>query len=120
MQSKPGIHSSGHSTGNGHIEAFHHTVEKLICSKYCFASINDAIQVFTRFFDTYNNKRIMKAILHLTPMEMLINYYSGKIGVKLNEKKKQAYYFKEEPKEKSNGPSLEVLFGFFNNKFMKS
>jgi transposase InsO family protein len=52
---------------NGHIELFHSTVQKLVCDKYEFQNLNDAINTFERFFDTYNNHRYLSCLLDLHP-----------------------------------------------------
>lgn len=54
---------------NGHIESFHNTVSRLVCNKYDFDDLKDANEIFTGFYKTYNEKRIMKAIDYNTPIE---------------------------------------------------
>ncbi len=81
---------------NGHIESFHSTVEKNICKKYEFNSLQEAKETLKRFYDYYNNERIMKSILYLSPKNFLKLWYEGKIGIK-REKNKQIYFFKEKP-----------------------
>lgn len=56
---------------NGHIEGFHSTVERLICQSYELKYLSDATEVFTRFYRTYNYKRIMAGIGYITPFEAI-------------------------------------------------
>ncbi len=67
---------------NGHIESLHHTIEKLICMQYTFEDLNQARNTFKRFYHTYNNKRIMKAILYHTPAEFLELWRQNKIIIR--------------------------------------
>ena len=80
---------------NGHIEAFHSTIQRLVCSKYVFETLTDARLVFDRFYHTYNNLRIMKSILNKCPVHFLQLWNQGYIGI---EKRmgKNSFYFKEE------------------------
>lgn len=59
---------------NGHIEGFHSTVERLVCRGYELRYINDATEVFERFYNTYNYKRIMASIGYKTPFEALYEW----------------------------------------------
>jgi transposase InsO family protein len=56
---------------NGHIEGFHSTVERIICQQYELRYLQDALQVFNRFYQTYNYHRIMAAVGYKTPYEAL-------------------------------------------------
>ena len=79
---------------NGHIEAFHNTINKLVCNKYELDSIDHARQILKRFYDAYNNKRIMKSILYKTPSEFYKLWKNGAIEIrKVNGKIK--YIFSE-------------------------
>ena len=80
---------------NGHIESFHATLTKLVCNKYCFDDLNSALIVFHKFFDVYNNVRIMEAILYKTPSVFLKLWKEGSIDAK-TENKKVSYFFREE------------------------
>lgn len=80
---------------NGHIEAFHSTVQRLVCSKYVFESLEQARQIFSSFFHTYNNLRIMKSILYKTPTQFFTLWKQGHIGIYKREGKNY-FYFKEE------------------------
>lgn len=67
---------------NGHIEGFHSTVERLVCQSYELRYLPDAIEVFSRFFHTYNYQRIMAGIGYKTPYEALYEW-AVKHGKKL-------------------------------------
>ena len=56
---------------NGHIEGFHSSVERIICQQYELRYLDDAVEVFTRFYQTYNYRRIMASIGYKTPYEAL-------------------------------------------------
>lgn len=56
---------------NGHIEGFHSYVERVVCQGYELRDYHHAYEVFTRFFNTYNYKRIMKGIDYQTPAKAL-------------------------------------------------
>ena len=96
---------------NGHIESFHSTVEKNICKRYEFDSLEHAKETFKRFFDYYNNDRIMKSILYLSPNNFLKLWYEKKIGIK-REKKKQKFFFKEKLCNNNIAPPFEEIFNF--------
>jgi len=81
---------------NGYIESFHSTVEKLVCSKFEFESLRHARDVFAKFYETYNSKRILKCLLNKTPKEFLIEWEKDKLLVVYNIKtKKQKFFFRE-------------------------
>lgn len=56
---------------NGHIEGFHSTVERIVCQQYDLRYLQDAVEVFDRFYQTYNYHRIMAGIGYKTPYEAL-------------------------------------------------
>ena len=101
---------------NGHIESFHATLTKLVCNKYCFDDLNHAINVFHKFFDVYNNIRIMESILYKTPSAFLNLWKEGRIDAKI-ENKKVIYFFREETtSHKPVASSSEYSWG--KNKIM--
>lgn len=59
---------------NGHIEGFHSSVERIICQQYELRYLEDAMEVFTRFYHTYNYERIMAGIGYKTPYEVLTEW----------------------------------------------
>lgn len=79
---------------NGHIEAFHKTLDVLVCKKYVSESLGHAREILTRFYHTYNNKRIMKSVLYKSPVEFLKLWTEGKIGSEVINRKTK-YFFKE-------------------------
>ncbi|MCK5840376.1 MAG: IS3 family transposase [Bacteroidales bacterium] len=93
---------------NGHIEAFHKTVSALVCRKFELDTLEQAVQILTRFYKAYNNKRIMKAILYKTPVEFFELWLKGQIGINIkNEKIK--YFFREKAIGNQLAPSSEFL-----------
>lgn len=103
---------------NGHIESFHATVTKLVCNKYYFDHLDQAREVFERFFHTYNNIRIMESIGYKTPMQFLRLWKDGHIDA-VKQNKKVIYFFREETTSlKPVASSSEYLWG--NDKFTLS
>jgi len=101
---------------NGHIESFHATLTKLICNKYCFDDLKHALNVFHKFFDVYNNIRIMESILYKTPYAFLMLWKEGRIDARI-ENKKVIYFFREETtRNKTVASSAEYSWG--KNKIM--
>lgn len=78
---------------NGHIESFHGTITKLVTDRYEFADIDDARRVLYDFYKTYNRVRIMKSILHCSPVEFLKNWEGGNVAV--GEKNHKQFFFRE-------------------------
>lgn len=103
---------------NAHIESFHSVVEQLVCSKYEFESIHHARNVFSRFFETYNNRRTISSLIYLPPAILLKEWYGRKIGLKMRKIKgrvKQTFFFRgQRPKWLSAPP--EDLFNLGNHK----
>ena len=79
---------------NGHIESFHNTVRKLVTDRYNFTDLMQAREIFKGFYQSYNHKRIMKAILHCSPSEFLQKWKEGQIGI-TTENRKQKFFFRE-------------------------
>jgi hypothetical protein len=86
---------------NGHIESFHSTVERLVCERYEFQNLKDAIEVFTRFYNTYNNERILECLLNKSPKAFLDEWEKGIIEQK-EKKNRLIFFFKEEDRKKKN------------------
>jgi putative transposase len=93
---------------NGHIESFHSTVQKLVCNKYDFKNLSDAIKVFERFFDTYNNHRFLTCLLDLSPTVFISKWHEGLIEQK-EIKNKFKFFFKEEGNENSIDSSNLII-----------
>lgn len=86
---------------NGHIESYHSTVQKLVCDKYSFNTIGDANEIFSRFFKTYNNVRILSCLLDYSPKQFITLWNKGKIGIE-KRNNNLIFFFKEEDKDKSS------------------
>ncbi len=81
---------------NGYIESFHSTVEKLVCNKFEFESLAHAKEIFHKFYETYNKKRILKCLLYKTPDDFLEEWDEDKLLVTYDIKtKKQKFFFRE-------------------------
>lgn len=93
---------------NGHIEAFHNTLSKLVCHKYELDSINQARDILVRFFEAYNHKRIMKAILYKSPADFFDLWKNGKVETKMVNGKMK-HFFKERLPANQATPSLEIV-----------
>jgi putative transposase len=78
---------------NGHIESFHNTLQKLVLDKYELADIEEAKEILTKFYHTYNHIRIMKSILHCSPVEFLKNWETGKVAI--GERDRKQFFFRE-------------------------
>ncbi len=82
---------------NAHIESFHSTVTRLVCSKNVFRDVAHARQVFNEFYFAYNNTRVMQALLYYPPKPFLELWKSGIIGIKKDKKNKEIFFFREKP-----------------------
>lgn len=98
---------------NGHIESFHSTVQRLVCDSYEFKNLEHAREIFTQFYDTYNNERYLSCLLDYPPTEF-IKYWRQSIIAQKEDKNKLIFFFKEEGKEARQDvldtlpPSFEV------------
>ena len=64
--------------------------------KYEFESLRHAREVFSKFYETYNAKRILKCLLNKTQKEFLKEWGNDKLMVVYNIKtKKQKFFFRE-------------------------
>lgn len=93
---------------NGHIESFYATVQKLVCNKYIFNSVQHAREIFGRFINTYNNTRIMESILGKSPVQFIELWNQGSIGVK-KEYGKNKFYFKGKDTSKNVSSPFEAF-----------
>ena len=82
---------------NAHIESFHSTVTRLVCSKNVFRDIAHARQIFNEFYFAYNNTRVMKALLYYPPRQFLMLWKSGIVGIKKDKRNKEIFFFREKP-----------------------
>lgn len=67
---------------NAHIESYHSILEKVICRRYCFESIESAREVFIRFEQFYNFHRIHSGVGYKSPYKYLLL-----LGIDLNKNK---------------------------------
>ncbi|NOY96838.1 MAG: IS3 family transposase [Chlorobi bacterium] len=94
---------------NGHIESFHNTINRLVTNHYYFDGLDEARAVFSRFYNTYNKKRIMKSILNKTPMDFIKAWANNGIEIKkINGKIK--YFFREKSPQFVEGPYSEICY----------
>jgi len=101
---------------NAHIESFHNTVTRLVTNKNVFHSLDHAKQVFTEFFNAYNNTRVMKSLLYYSPSQFLCLWDKGIVGIKRDHQRKEIFFFKEKPHPNpDDGSSPEEVF--VQNKF---
>ena len=77
---------------NAHIESFHSTVERLVCQKFEFESLKHAREIFEKFYQTYNDKRILKCLLYQTPSEFTDMWNDGKLAVVYDIKSKKQHF----------------------------
>lgn len=82
---------------NGHIESFHSTVTRLVCKRNIFKDLNHAISIFQEFFSAYNNTRVMKSLLHHSPIEIIKLWKIGVIGIKKDKYGKEIFFLNEKP-----------------------
>lgn len=100
---------------NAHIESFHSTLSRLVCEKYYFEDIQEAQDVLKRFFHTYNSKRIMKAILNMTPLEFLGAWSEGRIDCVIKGREVK-YFLREKPADKKSGSlPTDTFLSFYKN-----
>jgi len=95
---------------NGHIESFHNTINKLVINHYCFGDLEEAKAVFSRFYNTYNNKRIMKSILNKTPMDFIKLWAKNGIEVKKVENKIKYFFREKSPHNSVANSSAESYY----------
>lgn len=58
---------------NAHIESYHSIIERVICSRYEFEDLPEAIDTFERWLDFYNYERIHSGINYLSPYNYLLS-----------------------------------------------
>lgn len=58
---------------NAHIESYHSIIERVICSRYEFEDLTEAIDTFDRWLNFYNYKRIHSGINYLSPNNYLLS-----------------------------------------------
>lgn len=105
---------------NGHIESFHKTLTELVCNKYYFEDFDQADCVLEKFFDVYNNKRIMKSILYKPPLQFFKLWQENHVETKVVNKKIK-HFLRERKPENQDFPPSEQLYVHhkLNNKLDK-
>jgi len=58
---------------NAHIESYHSILERVICSRYEFEDLKEAIDTFERWLTFYNYERIHSGINYLSPLNYLLS-----------------------------------------------
>lgn len=82
---------------NAHIESFHNTLSRLVCNRNIFRNLDHAITVFSEFYETYNNTRVMESLLYHSPKDFLIHWENDQIAIIRDKNKKQIFIFREKP-----------------------
>lgn len=96
---------------NGHIESFHSTVTRLVCSRNIFQNLEQAKATFDQFYTAYNYTRVMKSLLYHAPIEFLELWNKGYIGIEKNKRKKETFFFRQKPPAEGLGGSRsEALY----------
>lgn len=93
---------------NGHIESFHSLISKQVMNHFELSDIHNARELLTQFYDVYNNERIMKVLLGLSPMIFLQEWQMGVIGIRETPKRNR-FFFREKP-GKCPGSSPEDFY----------
>jgi len=97
---------------NAHIESFHSTVTRLVCSKNIFSDLTHAKRIFSEFYYAYNYSRVMKSLLYNSPSKFINLWKSGVIGIKEDKNNKKLFCFREKPSTlKAVDLSSEDLIG---------
>lgn len=92
---------------NAHIESYHSIIERVICARYDFEDLPEAIDTFERWLNFYNHERIHSGIDYLSPYNYLVSM--GIDMVKEMEHKKALAT--EPPLEDLNRNSVQYLGG---------
>lgn len=102
---------------NGHIESFHNTLTRLVCNRNIFKDIGHARNIFSDFYDAYNNTRVMQALLYYSPKQFLRLWEMGIVGIKKNRHNKEIFFFREKPSIQLSecGSPREDLLGLIKN-----
>ena len=55
---------------NAHIESYHSILERVICSRYEFEDLPEAVDTFQRWITFYNYERIHSGVEYLSPYNL--------------------------------------------------
>ena len=58
---------------NAHIESYHSIMESVVCKRYEFDDLNDAVTIMNQFKEFYNLKRIHSGVKCKNPCKFLLN-----------------------------------------------
>lgn len=58
---------------NAHIESYHSIMERVVCKRYEFGDLKDAIHTMNEFIEFYNFKRIHSGVKYKSPYKFLLN-----------------------------------------------
>ena len=96
---------------NGHIESFHSTITRLVCSRNIFTDLDQTRETFSQFYKAYNYTRVMKSLLYNAPFEFLELWNNGLIGIEKNKRKKEIFVFRQKPEAQGlHGSRAEDLY----------
>jgi putative transposase len=92
---------------NAHIESYHSILERVICSRYEFEDLPEAVDTFNRWLDFYNYARIHSGINYLSPYNYLLS-----MGIDLvKEMELKKALATESPLEDLNRNTVQYLGG---------
>jgi len=95
---------------NAHIESFHSAVEKLVCQRIEMESLEQARDIFKRFYHVYNNQRILRPLLYNPPVKFFGMFQQGLIEIKWDEKKKENKFPSAGKQGKAPPPCLKYFY----------
>lgn len=105
---------------NGHIESFHKTLTELVCNKYIFEDFEHAHSVLEKFYDVYNNKRIMRSILYKSPIQFFKLWQENLVETKVVNKKIKHFLRERKPENQAFPPNEQLYVHHkLTNKFDK-
>jgi transposase InsO family protein len=105
---------------NGHIEAFHWTVTRLVCNRNLFSTLDHARETLNDFFAAYNYTRAMKSLLYYSPYEFLNLWNAGEIEIKKDNYGREKFFFSQKLSPKDGSSSCtEDLIGHVKNNHCK-
>ena len=92
---------------NAHIESYHSIIERVICARYEFEDLTEAVDTFERWLDFYNYERIHSGINYLSPYKYLLS-----MGIDLiKEMELKKALATEPPPEDLNKNTVQYLGG---------
>lgn len=92
---------------NAHIESYHSIIERVICARYEFEDLSEAVDTFNRWLNFYNYERLHSGTNYLSPYQYLL---SEGIDIKKEMELKKALAI-EPPLEDLNKNTVQYLGG---------